>query len=258
MTASFLATRPLAVTIEVGNHPTFSIGSFTFNADTMWSTGVAGLVVIGLGIALRTQMSTGVPGKVQVGWEVITQWISGLVEENLGRVQPFVVPLAISLFTFILVSNWLELIPTNEHLPAPTADVNLTYALALFVIDGVHIYSLSQRGLGGYVKHYFQPGLAMLPLNIIEEVVKPATLALRLFGNIFAGGIMISLIGLLPSFVLWAPTALWKLFDMFIGGIQAFIFSLLTIIYFGMAGSSAHAEEHAPRANQQTEGAISS
>jgi len=104
------------------------------------------------------------------------------------------------------------------------------------VIIGVHIFSVRERGLKGYVKHYFQPYPIMFPLNLIEEIVKPFTLALRLFGNIFAGGIMIAIIGLIPIWGFWGPNVVWKLFDMFIGLIQAFIFALLTVIYFGMAG----------------------
>ena len=82
----------------------------------------------------------------------------------------------------------------------------------------------------------------LLPLNILEELVKPITLALRLFGNIFAGGIMLALIGLItwrraPVGAPGLSNIIWKLFDMFIGGIQAFIFALLTVLYFGMAGA---------------------
>jgi F-type H+-transporting ATPase subunit a len=73
-------------------------------------------------------------------------------------------------------------------------------------------------------------------------------LALRLFGNIFAGGIMLALIGLIPIYGLWAPNLLWKLFDMFIGGIQAFIFALLTVLYFAMAGAG-----HGPDEEHETE-----
>jgi F-type H+-transporting ATPase subunit a len=72
----------------------------------------------------------------------------------------------------------------------------------------------------------------MLPINIVEELAKPLTLALRLFGNIFSGVIMVALIAAFPWFVLWAPDILWKLFDAGIGLIQAFIFSLLTVLYF--------------------------
>jgi F-type H+-transporting ATPase subunit a len=96
----------------------------------------------------------------------------------------------------------------------------------------------------------------MLPLNIIEEIVRPFTLALRLFGNIFAGGIMIALIGfLLPLWTVWGANVVWKLFDMFIGAIQAFIFALLTVLYFGLMSShdDAHAESEKAEGDNQLE-----
>ena len=145
------------------------------------------------------------------------------------------VPLAIALFMFILIANWLELIPTMDKVPAPTADVNVTFALALVVIIWMHATSIRRKGVKGYLKHYGQPYVALTPLNILEELAKPITLALRLFGNIFSGTIMLLLIGLFPAYVVPWPNAVWKLFDMFIGVIQAFIFALLTILYFSSA-----------------------
>jgi F-type H+-transporting ATPase subunit a len=84
----------------------------------------------------------------------------------------------------------------------------------------------------------------MFPINLIEELVRPVTLALRLFGNIFSGVIMVSLIALFPAFLLWLPNLIWKLFDMFIGLIQAFIFALLTILYFASVRSPLPEDEH--------------
>ena len=161
-----------------------------------------------------------------------------------------------SLFFFILIANWLELVPsklnedTSHLLAAPTADTNLTYALAAVTIVSVWTYGIRQKGVKGYFKHFLEPFPVLLPLNILEELVKPITLALRLFGNIFAGGIMLALIGLIPLYGLWAPNLLWKLFDMFIGGIQAFIFALLTVLYFAMAGAG-----HGPEDEHETEDA---
>jgi F-type H+-transporting ATPase subunit a len=183
------------------------------------------------------------PSRAQIAWELIVDNVQREVEGTLGRTQRFVIQLAIALFTFILIANWIELIPTEHKLPAPTADVNLTYALALLVIGGVHVYSFRQRGFVGYFKSYAHGPKVLIPLTVIEEIVKPFTLALRLFGNIFAGGIMISIIGLIPIYAFWGPNIVWKLFDMFIGLIQAFIFALLTVIYFGIAGE-AHDEPH--------------
>ena len=136
--------------------------------------------------------------------------------------HPYVAPLAISLFFFILFANWLEILPTELNhdvhlLPAPTADTNLTYALAAVTIVSVWVYGIRQKGLKGYLRHFLEPFPVMLPLNVLEELIKPVTLALRLFGNIFAGGIMLALIALMPVCILWAPNVLWKGFDMAIG-----------------------------------------
>ncbi len=229
--------------IEIGNHIQRSFLGMTFNLDTIWSSVIAGIVVIGLGLWMRSKVTSGVPSKIQIIWESMVDMVTKQVEDSLGRVNKFVVPLAIALFTFILLCNWIELIPTMEKVPSPTSDVNLTYAMALFVIVGVHIYSVRERGIGGYIKHYFQPYPVLFPLNLIEEITKPVTLALRLFGNIFSSGIMIAMIALFPSYILWGPNIVWKLFDLFIGLIQAFIFALLTILYFGMAGTHDE-EEH--------------
>jgi len=231
--------------IQVGHHTTVEIWGLTFNVDTIWSTVIAGAIVVGLGLLVRRRITSGVPSKLQLLWEGIVSTVNTNVEQNLGRVHPFVVPLAIGLFTFILVCNWFELIPSGEDphlLPAPTADVNLTYALALLVIVSMHVYSIRRRGMKKYIKNYFEPYPALFPLKLIEEIVKPFTLALRLFGNIFAGGIMLSLIGLMPLYIMWGPNILWKAFDLFIGLIQAFIFALLTILYFAEAGE-IHDEE---------------
>ena len=140
-------------------------------------------------------------------------------------------------------------------LAAPTSDTNLTYAMATVVMIGVWSYGISQKGAKGYFSHFVQPYKFLLPLNIIEEITKPISLALRLFGNIFAGGILLALIGSLTAWTVgFLPIGgilsvlfgiLWKLFDMAIGGIQAFIFALLTVLYFGMAGAAtARRREH--------------
>lgn len=232
--------------IEIGVHPTVTFLGMTFNTDTMLSTVIASVVVLILGFLLRRQVTNEVPGKIQLAWEALVTWVNDQVESNLGKLNPFVVPLAVSLFAFILISNWIEVIPTRHTTPPPTADVNLTYALALLVIVGVHIYGVRENGVKGYGKHFMQPMPALLILNLMEEIIKPVSLALRLFGNIFAGGIMISLIGLLPLYVFWIPEFLWKIFAMAIGGLQAFIFALLTILYFGIAGQGHGGDSHGP------------
>lgn len=220
---------------EIGHHVTFSIGGFVFNLDTIWSSVLAAVIVIGLGLLLRRKVTSGVPSRLQLVWETVVEQVRTQVADQIGPTAPFVVPLAISLFMFILIANWIELVPTNENLPAPTADVNLTFALAFVVIIWMHVISIRRKGLKNYLSHYGQPYKLLIPINVIEEIAKPVTLALRLFGNIFSGTIMIILIGLFPAFLVPWPNAAWKLFDMFIGVIQAFIFALLTILYFATA-----------------------
>jgi len=237
MSATIPTTQLAAETdIEVGHHITGTLFGMTFNLDTIWSTVLAGGIVCVLGYLVARRPSATNPSKGQLAWELIVDYVSGEVESTLGKAQRFVIDLAIPLFTFILIANWLEIIPTEHKVPPPTADVNLTYALSLLVIVGVHVYAFRQKGVRGYFRSYAHGPKILIPLTVIEEIVKPFTLALRLFGNIFAGGIMLSIIGLIPIYAFWGPNIVWKVFDLFIGLIQAFIFALLTVIYFGAAG----------------------
>ncbi len=247
------------VEITIGEHTTRTLGGLTFNLDTIISSLVAGAAVLLLGFLARRALTRDpddhVPTKLQLLWESIVGEVNKQVEDNLGKVHPYAAPLAISLFFFILFCNWLEILPTELNhethlLPAPTADTNLTYALALVTIVSVWTYGIRQKGLKGYLKHFFEPFPIMFPLNLLEELIKPITLALRLFGNIFAGGIMLALITLMPAYILWAPNLLWKGFDAAIGVIQAFIFALLTVLYFAMAGAG-HGDEHHDEHDQE-------
>ncbi|HSV67717.1 MAG TPA: F0F1 ATP synthase subunit A [Mycobacteriales bacterium] len=231
--------------IEIGHHITRDIGGFIFNVDTIWATALAGLVLVGAGVYLRRRATAGVPSGLQLFFETVTQAVERQVESTMGlRTAPWVVPLAVTLFSFILIANWLALIPSGhspEYLAPPTSDVNLAYALALLVIVSVHATGIRKQGFRNAYKHLAQPYWWLFPINLIEELARPITLSLRLFGNIFSGVIMVSLIALFPAAILWAPNVGWKLFDMFIGLIQAFIFALLTILYFSFA--TAHADE---------------
>ena len=254
--------------IKIGEHVERHFLGMTFNMDTIWTTLIAGVIVVGLGFWARKQLTRRtddhVPTKLQLAWEAVIDQVQTQVEDNLGKVNRTVVMIAVAEFFFILVANWMEMIPSepNEHyhfLPAPTADTNLTYAMAVMVMIGVWIYGIREKGAKGYFSHFLQPFPFLLPLNIIEEITKPISLALRLFGNIFAGGILLALIASLTAWTVGViPVGgvlsvvfaiMWKIFDMAIGLIQAFIFALLTVLYFGMAGAGHddHAEhdEHA-------------
>lgn len=243
-----------ATSIEVGVHPEANFLGLTINTDTVLSTVIAAVLVIGLGLYVRRRVTSGVPSGPQLFLETILKWAQDQVRENIGlNVAPYVVPIAFTEFVFILFANWLSVLPAQfngtDVVPPPTSDTNLTYAMTIFVIVWVHVAGFRANGFGGYLKHIaVGPGGAafLAPVNVIVEVIaNPLALALRLFGNIFAGTIMVAVIGLLPPYIMWAPSAGWKLFDMAIGLIQAFVFALLTVLYFGTAarpheGAGAH------------------
>ncbi len=240
--------------VEVGHHTTATWLGMTVNTDTIYATLVAGGVTLILAFILRAKVtSTGVPNGVQLFWEAITVQMRSQIQSSMGlTLAPFVLPLAVSLFVFILVANWISVLPlqfsdstgaTVELLKPPASDINFVLALALFVFICYHAAGFRKRGVIGYPIKVAKGHVAFLaPINIVEEIAKPISLSLRLFGNIFAGVIMVGLIALLPTYIMWAPNAIWKTFDLFVGLIQAFIFSLLTILYFSQATESA--EEH--------------
>lgn len=242
--------------IHVGEHsPIWHLFGMSINGDTVISTSIAALIVIGLAFFLRAKVtSTDAPGGVQLFFEAITIQMRSQVESAIGmRIAPFVLPLAITLFIFILVANWLAVLPvqytdstgTHELLKAPAADINFVLALALFVFISYHLAGVWRRGIVGHPIKVAKGHVAFLaPINMVEEIAKPISLSLRLFGNIFAGGIMVALIALFPAWILWLPNSIWKAFDLFVGLIQAFIFALLTILYFGQSMELDHGDEH--------------
>ncbi|MEO9138975.1 MAG: F0F1 ATP synthase subunit A [Jatrophihabitans sp.] len=235
---------PMAgIDIVPGHHLiVWKVAGFTLHGDTIISSVLAGALLVGLGFFMRRRLSVRQPGGVQLFFETVTEYVEKQVEDSMGvKSAPFVVPMAFCLFLFILFANWIALIPTKEYVPPPASDPNLTYALAFLVIVTMHVVGIRRQGLG-YYKHIFEKPRVLFPLRIIEELIKPFTLALRLFGNIFAGVIMLALIAALPAFILWLPELLWKLFDAFIGLIQAFIFALLTVLY--MSSIAPHGDNH--------------
>lgn len=238
--------------IGVGQHPTWQVAGLTFNSDTIISSLVAGVIVLAAGFYLRYRATRKVPSALQIAFEGVTDQVERQVEESLGiRTAPFVVPLAITLFFFILIANWLSILPQffANYVVQPTADVNLTFAMAFFVIIMVHITGLRTKGVH-YFKHFTEPYPVFLPLNLIEEIVKPFTLALRLFGNMLAGLVMVAILTLIfPAFLFWLPAAAWDLFELFIGALQALIFALLTILYFGFAAGPDEDAERAETAS---------
>jgi F-type H+-transporting ATPase subunit a len=229
--------------ISPGEHWTVEVAGLTLNMDTILATLIAGGIVLGLGLYMVRGVTRGTPTKLQLAFEALASWVRGQIRDGLGLQAPTgLIGFGFTLFAFILISNWLAALPSEHVLPPPTADVNLVYAMTVVVFVWLNVWAI-RKSPKGYVKHIAEPYAFLAPIEVITLYFsRPLSLALRLFGNIFAGGIMVSVIGLLPVYILWLPNAGWKLFDMFIGGIQALIFTLLTIIYFS---DYAHEEEGA-------------
>jgi len=245
----------LGADITVGEHVARKVGPFTFNLDTIWPTLLAAALVALMAWVLHRKSTSGVPGKFQLVWEMGVEVVTRQVEGTMGERGLMVVPLAMSLFVFIFLCNFFEIVGLGsryEWLAVPNADINLPLAMAVLVIVLVHWNSVRVRGARGYLHHYvaqpFPP--VLLPfnifINVVEEIAKPVTLALRLFGNLFSGALMLALIAALGAWTIahfhvgylatLIASIIWKLFDVFlIGPIQAFIFALLTVLYFDTA-----------------------
>ncbi|MGH9305124.1 MAG: F0F1 ATP synthase subunit A [Acidimicrobiales bacterium] len=222
--------------LDLGNHRLVEIAGFTVHADTVLASLVAAAVVAGFGLYVRARVTKAVPGRAQLLLEAVIGAVQGRVGSHVGGAGRRVVPLAVCLFGFILVASLFELLPggsSQKLLPPPTGDLNLTLALAAVVIVGVHGSALRTRGCRGYLGHYLKPFWWFAPFNVIAEIAKPITLALRLFGNVFAGAVAGTLVlELMPPSAAVVPLLFGKLFAVAVALIQAFLFALLTILYY--------------------------
>ncbi|NLI11317.1 MAG: F0F1 ATP synthase subunit A [Peptococcaceae bacterium] len=214
----------------------------TFNPKTLIMTWITMFLVILFGIAATRGMSLRKPKGAQNILEMIYEFIKGLVNDNMDpKKGAALMSIVVTYFIFILFSNLIGLVPT---LSSPTADYNTTMGLALCTFFIIYIFGIRYKGLG-YFKHYIQPFIPFLPIVIIEDFAKPITLTFRLYGNIYGGEVLIAvLLGLLGG---WAhvfggfiASVVWLAFSIFVGFIQAFIFTMLSIAYVGQAVADHH------------------
>lgn len=218
---------------EIGVREVVQFAGFTFNWETLCMTWLTMAIVILIAF-LATRSLSLVPSGWQNVVEMIVLWLHEQIDAMMGERGRFLAPFIVSLFMFLLVSNWLGLVPT---LASPTNDLNTTLGLALLVIVLVHVLGIHMKG-GHYIAHFFQPTPVFVVINAIEEIAKPITLAFRLFGNILAGEILI--IVLLKLMPIWMPipAVCWLAFSIFIGGVQAVIFTMLSMAYLANAVKS--------------------
>lgn len=237
------------------NLKTFRLGEgggfWTLNLDTLIVSILLGIVIFGALRFVATRMQE-LPGKLQNAVEVVIDFVNNAVHDIFHHKSTFIPSLALTIFLWVFFMNAMDLLPV-DLLPrilgafgvpyfksVPTADPNTTFAMSLTVFMLIIVFNLrakKHRLLKEMLTFPFGPYL--FPVNfafrIIEECVKPLSLALRLFGNMFAGELIFILIAIMPWWVQWPPGAIWAIFHILVITLQAFLFMMLTIIYLSMA-----------------------
>ena len=206
----------------------FMLFGLSFNAETLEMTWMVMAVIVIISIIATRNLKL-VPVGLQNAFEMIITGLNSQIDTNLGTRGTLLAPFLISLFLFILISNWWGLIP---GMGSPTNTLNTNLGLALLVVVMLHVLGFYYKGTK-YLKHFIEPFAPFIIINLIEEIAKPITLAFRLFGNIYAGELLIHFLPqLLPNIIAEAiPGVLWLAFSIFVGAIQAFVFTMLSISY---------------------------
>jgi F-type H+-transporting ATPase subunit a len=248
-------------------------GFWSLHVDTLVMTAILGLIFLWIFWSAARKATTGVPGKFQAFIELVVEFVDGQIKEVFHGDRSFLAPLSLTIFVLVIFMNTMDLIPID--IPGmvagsagahywrvlPTADANTTFAMSLTVLVLVIVYSFKAKGAGGYMHELFGAPFGNHPLlwvpnfalNVVELLSKPVSLAMRLFGNMYAGELVFMLIALLGF--AWAGalhdgnlfgfavgfigqvllTAAWAIFHVLIILLQAFIFMVLTVVYISMA-----------------------
>jgi F-type H+-transporting ATPase subunit a len=249
-------------------HYTVGEGFWSFHVDTIFMSVLLGVLTLGLFYSASRKATVGVPGKWQAFVEMVVDFIDTTVKEVFHLERSFLAPLALTIFVWVFMMNAMDLLPLD--LPGkvaalfgihywrvvPTADANTTFAMSLTVLGVVLYFSIKAKGVGGYTHELFTAPFGGNPilwipnfvLNLVELLSKPVSLAMRLFGNMYAGELVFMLIallgvglrhwtfgssvGFLGQLVMGAG---WAIFHILIIVLQAFIFMVLTVVYSAMA-----------------------
>lgn len=228
-------------------------GFWAINVDTMlWSIGL-GVFFLWLFRRVAKSVTSDVPGGMQNFVEIVVEFVEDTVKSIFLHKNALIAPLALTVFGWVFIMNLVKLIPI-DWVPyifyemgvhymkiVPTTDVNATAGMALSVFALIVYYSFKQKGVGGFMAELsFQPlPKVFAPFNLFLELVglfsKPVSLALRLFGNMYAGELIFILIALLPFWIQWVLHVPWAIFHILVIVLQAFIFMVLTVVYLAMA-----------------------
>ncbi|PEJ58522.1 MULTISPECIES: F0F1 ATP synthase subunit A [unclassified Bacillus (in: firmicutes)] len=237
----------------------FNFIGLDFTYTNVLMTTIAAVIVFIIAVTCSRSLQIRPSGK-QNFFEWIIDFVKGLINSTMdwetgGRF----LTLGVTLLMYIFVSNMLGLpfdisIDGSSVWKSPTSDPVITLSLAIFIVGLSHYYGIKMRGFKAYGKGFFQPMGFLFPLKIIEELANTLTLGLRLYGNIYAGEVLLGLLATMGTHayadsvgagVIWTiaaaiPMIVWQGFSVFVGSIQAFIFVMLTMVYL----SHKVADEH--------------
>ena len=204
--------------------------TITINLEVLLMTWIVIVALICFGIFAARRRSVH-PRPLQVLGELFVTQLYSLTEDALDKeLAKTYGPLICALFMFLLLGNWLGIIP---HLEEPTKDLNTPLSLGLMGFFIAHYAGIKAKGFKAYIKQYFEPMFFMMPLNLIGELAKIVSISFRLFGNIMGGSIIILVVSYLTYNVV-LPPLLNAFFGLFVGTIQAFVFTMLTVVYISV------------------------
>jgi len=255
-TAEYVQHHLTHLPLNLNNFTLSNNGFWTLNLDTFAVSFLLGFLFLFLFRWVAHRVSHGVPGKLQNFVEMLIEFVDKTVRESFHGRSVLIAPLALTIFIWIFLMNFMDLLPV-DLLPAllkptgahyfrsvPTADPNATFGMSLAVFGLILYFNFKIKGSKGVGKELLTVpfGPYLFPLNIffrlLEELVRPISLSLRLFGNLFAGELIFILVALLPWWIQWTVGGVWAIFHILIILIQAFIFMMLTIVYLSMAHES--------------------
>ncbi|KHD86694.1 F0F1 ATP synthase subunit A [Bacillus ginsengihumi] len=213
-----------------------------FNLSNIMMITISSLIVFIIAVVSTRKLALR-PTGMQNFLEWVMDFVKDIIKSNMDwKTGGSFHILGITLIMYIFVSNMLGLpfLVNYGHYSwwkSPTSDPIITLTLAIMVVGLTHYYGVKQRGVGGYFRSFIEPMWFLLPIKLIEEFANTLTLGLRLYGNIYAGEILLSLLasslatnvgGTIAAII---PTLLWQAFSIFVGTIQAYIFTMLTMVY---------------------------
>ncbi len=228
-------------------------GFWTLHLDTLFFSAFLGGVFLFIFKKAADNATTGIPGPLQNFAEMLVEFVDTQVKDAFHGKSALIAPLSLSIFVWIWLMNFMDLIPVDllpligsviglEYLRVvPSTDLNATFGMSIAVFFLIMYYSIKVKGPVGFAKEMLLTpfGKWMIPFNlllkVVEEIARPVSLALRLFGNMYAGELIFILIALLPWFIQPVLGFPWAVFHILIITLQAFIFMVLTIVYVSLA-----------------------